>query len=260
MSVRAASGLVVSLGLAAALLAPALELATGRPEPYLLVLTALAALGWWRTRLSRTEVGVTWGRPVDHLLALAYPVVVLGGLAGVALAFGAASLESVEAERVTRNLALMFLSTWVGSLITEEGFYRGTLWGIAGRAGWRPAKVLWITALMFMLWHVAVPIIESDFALPVAQIPVYLANVFLLGLAWGALRLGSGSVLVACSAHASWNAMLYVLFGFGQRSGTLALDGIALWDAERGLLGVALNAAVAWLLWRWARKRQAGPA
>jgi hypothetical protein len=79
----------------------------------------------------------------------------------------------------------------------------------------------------------------------------------LLGLCWGLLRMGSGSVLVACTAHASWNALVYVLFGYGMQNGLLGIDNITIFGPERGVLGLLVNGAVVTLLFMWALRRGA---
>lgn len=239
------------LALTAALLAPGLELLTGSPLPYLLVLTVLTGFIWAAWRLRRHEFGWSWGGRA-HFTALLYPLAPLGLLAALAVLLGDTDFSALEPDQLLRRLGLMFLSTWLGTLITEEGLYRGALWGLGRRAGWSPVRLVVATSLAFAAWHVAVPIIEADFKLPAAQIPVYLANVVLLGLAWGLLRQRSGSILVACTAHASWNALVYVFFGYGERIGQLGSERIALLDPERGLLGVTVNTLV--VLWLVKRK------
>lgn len=223
--------------------------------PYLLVLTLLAGLTWGILRLSRLEMGLSAGGAAGHLVALLYPMAAIGGLAVLALAAGDAGPGPVLTGEAGRKLGLMFVSTWLGTLLTEEGFFRGALWGVSRRSGWRPRLILLWTSIAFMAWHIAVPIIEEDFRLVTHQIPIYYANVFLLGLAWGLLRMVSGSILVACTAHASWNAFAYVLFGYGMKSGVLGVSRVSVFGPERGVLGIAVNAAVALLLLMWWRRR-----
>ena len=80
----------------------------------------------------------------------------------------------------------------------------------------------------------------------------------LLGLAWGLVRHRSGSLLVACTAHASWNATAYTLFGFGARTGALGLADTTWWAPERGWGGLILNALVVVVVWRVGRPLMAG--
>lgn len=251
---RAWRACALALGLAAAVLSPALQIATGNPIPYILVLTALIGLSWWITPLDRRGIGLTTGRLRHHGLALLYPVAAMGLFALLPLMAGAASFSVFSWSQAARDIALMTGVTFIGVLISEEGFFRGTLWGISANSGWNTLGVLGWTSLAFMLWHIAVPIIDPQFRLAANEIPVYLANAFLLGVAWGILRLVSGSVLVPCTAHAVWNGLAYTLFGFGEKAGLLSLSNIPLYDPERGLAGIAVNALIVLLLWNWARR------
>lgn len=246
----------VLLGVCAAVLAPVSEIVTGSPLPYLLVLTLLAGLTWGILRLSRQEMGLSVGGLTNHLVALLYPLAAVGMLAGLVWATGSAGAGPVFTGENAKRLGLMFVSTWVGTLLTEEGFFRGALWGVSHRSGWKPMSVLLWTSIAFMAWHIAVPIIEEDFRLVTQQIPIYYGNVLLLGLAWGLLRMISGSILVTCTAHASWNALVYVLFGYGMKSGALDVSRLSLFGPERGVLGLVVNAAIVLLLLRWWRKRK----
>jgi len=245
----------IALGVAAAVLAPVLELATGSELPYLLVLTVLAGAAWGIFRLRRDEMGWRWGGARGHLVAFLYPLLAVGVLALVALIAGEVTLQTADNAKYARRIGLMLASTWVGVLITEEGFFRGALWGVCARAGWSKGKTLAWTSVAFVGWHVAVPLIEADFLLPAAQLPIYYANVILLGLAWGALRLATGSLLVPCTAHASWNAIVYIFYGYGQKTGWLGIERVGVFGPERGVLGLIVNATVAWLLVRWAFRR-----
>ncbi len=145
----------------------------------------------------------------------------------------------------------MTVVTIVGVLITEEGFFRGWLWGALDRARLSdPAILLW-TSAVFAAWHFPVVLIEADFVLPARQVPTYLANVLLLGMCWGTMRMATGSVVVASVSHGLWNGMAYVLFGYGQTSGALGIADSAAYDPERGVWGIALNFLAFLLLWRW---------
>jgi membrane protease YdiL (CAAX protease family) len=246
------------LGIAAAVLAPVSEILTGSPLPYLLILTFLAGLTWAVLRLGLREMGLALGGASDHLVALLYPLVAIGVLGLLAWAARSTGTGPVFTGENWKRLGLMFASTWVGTLLTEEGFFRGALWGVSLRAKWKPLSVLLWTSIAFMAWHIAVPIIEEDFRLVSHQIPIYYGNVLLLGLAWGLLRMISGSILVACTAHASWNALAYVFFGYGMKSGALGVDRMTLFGPERGVLGLVVNTAVVLLLFRWWRRGSSG--
>jgi membrane protease YdiL (CAAX protease family) len=241
-------------GLIVAVLSPILELIAGHPFPYLLPLLAGAVLIWVITKLSRRDMGIRAGRPRDHILALLYPIGAIGLITLIARLTGNLG-PGPWGEGGLSELGLMFVSTWIGVLLTEEGFYRGALWGLGARAGWRPFSVLLWTSLAFLAWHIAVPIIEEEFMLPHHQIPIYYVNVLLLGFCWGLLRMGSGSVMVACTAHASWNALVYILFGYGTQTGSLGITNITTFGPERGVLGLLINGIAVTLLAIWALRR-----
>jgi membrane protease YdiL (CAAX protease family) len=138
----------------------------------------------------------------------------------------------------------------LGVFLTEEGFFRGVLWGLlkVRKAG---TRILLFTSFAFLLWHVPVAFLEMGEGFPGSVIPIYLLNVLLLGLNWGLMRQISGSVVVASLSHAVWNALAYKLFGFGVEYGELARPSFTVLDPERGVLGILLNAAflaIAWAL------------
>jgi membrane protease YdiL (CAAX protease family) len=232
-------------------LSPGLELLTGNPLYYVLVVTSVFLLLWAITRLKPGEVGYRPGDSVGYRIAVLHPLLVMGGLVLVATLAGATRPTDTPARDVVWQITIMSIVTIVGVLITEEGFFRGWLWGTLDRAGLSdPASLLW-TSAVFTAWHFPVVIIEADFALPVHQIPTYLANVLLLGMCWGAMRMATGSIVVASVSHGLWNGLAYVLFGYGQTSGALGIADSAAYDPERGVWGIAFNFLAFLLLWRW---------
>jgi membrane protease YdiL (CAAX protease family) len=100
------------------------------------------------------------------------------------------------------------------------------------------------------LWHLSSVVLDTEFAPPAKQVPVFLVNAALLGLNWGLMRRASGSVLPAAISHAAWNAVVYTLFGFGEKTGKLGIEQGWLYGPELGVLGLAANALFAWVLWR----------
>ncbi len=223
------------------------------------IFSALPLLGltlafWLIQRQTRAEIGLKLGSIRHYGLALAYPAVVLGIAVLIASLAGALSPE----EASWRDFGIQVLArSTVGSLmvlVTEEGFFRGWLWGAFRGAGLSDAKTLVVTSLAFTAWHVSAVTSGTDYGLPWAQIPVYLANATLLGLIWGTLRLISGSVVVASVSHAVWNACAYGLFGFGTKVGELGVANTALFGPEVGALGLLLNGGFFWWLCSQARR------
>lgn len=220
-----------------------------------LPLFPLMALMWWLDRLSRREAGFILGRAADYVPALLYPLVVMGVLAGVAAATGALDLSQADSSKAARDTAIVALSTFLIAIVTEEGFFRGWLWGSLARGGLSPAAILGWTSLAFMLWHVSAILLSRDFGVPAPQVPVFLLNAAMLGAVWGLLRHVSGSVLVSSACHGLWNGLAYVLFGFGTHSGALGIADTALYGPEVGLLGLGLNLLCLAGLWLFYRDR-----
>lgn len=237
------------------LLSPVLELATGLALLYVFALTGLTVALWIILRFSRVEMGIRFGHWKIYLIALIYPLVVMGIAAAAAGVSGDVAFDSASLGRSSRTALLMFATTIIGALITEDGFFRGALWAVLRRNGISQRWTLLWTSTTFGLWHLPVAIIEPDFALPAAVIPVYVINAALIGISWGALRMVSGSIVTAAVCHALWNALAYGLFGYGTSAGLLGVSRYWLLGPERGVAGLVLNSIVACLLMRWAIRR-----
>jgi len=221
-----------------------------------LPLLPLFALFWYLERLPRSEVGFTWGRPGHYLLAIAYPLVVLGAAGLIAAAAGAVDVSQTDWTKAERNLVLMAASTFLVAIVTEEGFFRGWLWASLRRAGLTEGRVLLWSSLWFSLWHVSAVSLETGFDLPAAQIPVYLLNAAVIGVVWGLLRWISGSVVVASLSHGLWNGIAYVFFGYGTKVGALGIVETPVYGPEVGFVGLVLNVAFAAALWAWWNSRR----
>lgn len=225
------------------------------------VFSALPLLGltlafWLIQRQTKAEIGLVLGSPGDYVLALSYPAVVLGLAALVAFLAGAVSLAEADWGKVGIEILAGSTIGILMVLLTEEGFFRGWLWGAFRRAELSQARTLAVTSLIFTAWHVSAVTSGTDYGLPWPQVPVYLANATLLGLIWGLMRMISGSVVVASVSHAVWNAFAYGLFGFGTRAGALGITNTPLLGPEVGYLGLLLNGA--FFLWLLARARSSG--
>jgi membrane protease YdiL (CAAX protease family) len=258
----ARNGLAMPLAgtLAVLILSPALVLLTGWEPISVLVLPVLIGLGWWLARLSRREMGFTRGERGSYGVALLYPCLVMSVLALVAWLLNAIALKEVVLGEFLLKLLVNTVGTAIGVVISEDGFFRGWLWGSLSRSRLGEKGILLWTSLAFMLWHLPVAIIEPEFRLPMTLIPIYLGNVLLIGLNWGLLRLKSGSVFVPAVSHGLWNGLAYMLFGFGDKTGTLGIEWFGLLGPERGLLGLLANGLVFIGLWRWAfRSHSTGP-
>jgi len=230
--------------------------ATGYTMFSALPLFPLAGILWAWQRLSRAEIGLSWGNARGIVLALRYPIVVLGAVACIAWATAAIDTTGADWRKAGVNFALMSSTGILMVLITEEGFFRGWLWAALRRAGRSEGAVLVWTSVAFSLWHVSAVTLDTGFDLPARQIPVYLINATVMGAIWGMLRSISGSAFVSAVSHAVWNGIDYPFFGFGAESGALGIARTDVYGPEVGVLGLALNLAFASFLWLRIRKRQ----
>ena len=221
-----------------------------------LALTPLMLLLWYLDRLSRSEMGFKWGRPADYALALLYPLVVIGLIAIVATFAGAADLSKTNWQKALLNLLIMTISTALVAILTEEGFFRGWLWGSLRRRRISESHVLIYTSIAFSAWHISAITLATDYRPAPSQVPVFLINAAVIGIVWGMLRWMSGSIIVASCSHGLWNGIAYVFFGFGTKIGALGIRNTAIFGPEIGVLGLIVNAILAWLLWQIWRTRR----
>lgn len=220
-----------------------------------LPLIPLFAVFAWLERVPAKELGFSVGSSSHYSLAIGHPLLVMGILAALAQASGALDLGSFDVSKSAKNVAILAGATFVMAIVTEEGFFRGWLWAALSRNGTAPFATLLLTSAAFLAWHLSFAFLSADFHFLPAQIPIFLVNVFLLGLIWGLLRLGSGSILVSSAGHGVWNGLAYVLFGVGDKVGALGIKNIGMFGPEVGILGVLLNATfAALLLWLYRDK------
>jgi membrane protease YdiL (CAAX protease family) len=207
---------------------------------------ALAFILFQRT--SRREIGLVGAAPGHFGLAVVQPLAVMGLLAGIAALAGQVDLAHQDLGRACLKMLVVGAGTFLATLLTEEGFFRGWLWAALDRAGWSTWALVVGTGLGFAAWHISAATLAAGFRPPPSQVPVFLLNVLALGLAWGLLRARSGSIVVTSLVHGVWNGLAYVLFGFGTKVGALGVRRTDLFGPEVGFFGLALNlASVAWL-------------
>ena len=254
--IKAASWPLIA-SISAIAISPLLVLATAQGPFYNFWLAVMTIALWVAQRLTKREVGIAVGDPKSYFIALAYAVGIIGCVALGAWATQLIDLKDYSASTVFRRLSLNFLVTFVLALITEEGFFRGALWGSCARAGFSLAKTVIWTSLAFGLWHFAVPIIDPDFAQPLSKVPQYVIGSTCFGVAMGLLRLRSGSIIVPSLCHALWNSSVYTFFGAGEKIGQLGISDSSIWDPERGYAGLALAMLVAAMLWWWVKPSSA---
>src|SRR5690349_12588988 len=166
-----------------------------------LPLIPLFAVFAWLERVPAKKLGFSVGASSYYSLAIGHPLLVMGILAALAQASGALDLGGFDGSKSAKNMAILAGATFVMAIVTEEGFFRGWLWAALSRSGTAPLATLLLTSVAFLAWHLSFAFLSADFHFLPAQIPIFLVNVFLLGLIWGLLRLGSGSILVSSAGH-----------------------------------------------------------
>ena len=158
--------------------------ATGLSTFSALALLPLLLLFWRLSHLSRTEVGFKLGHANDYGIALLFPVAVMGAIALIACLAGAIDLTKTNWPKTAANLALTTVSTFLVAIVTEEGFFRGWLWGSLEKARMKTGRVLIWSSIAFAVWHISAVTLDPDFKPPIAQIPVYLCNGAVVGAVW----------------------------------------------------------------------------
>jgi len=136
------------------------------------------------------------------LIALAYAVGIIGCVALGAWAAQLIDLKDYSSSTVFRRLTLNFLVTFVLALVTEEGFFEARYGEAASGRDFLRQKPSSGPVLLSALWHLAVPIIDPDFAQYLSKVPQYVIGSTVFGVAMGLPRLRSGSIIVASLCHA----------------------------------------------------------
>ena len=129
----------------------------------------------------------------------------MGIIGCVALGAWAAQLidlKDYSSSTVFRRLTLNFLVTFVLALVTEEGFFEARYGEAASGRDFLRQKPSSGPVLLSALWHLAVPIIDPDFAQYLSKVPQYVIGSTVFGVAMGLPRLRSGSIIVASLCHA----------------------------------------------------------
>lgn len=214
-----------------------------------LPLMALVGLYWLVTRHSWADWGLKLGKPGDYGLAVLYPIFVMG-IITLVLVFSGANFTEINWAKALKNFAIIGGTTVLMAFLTEEGFFRGSLFAGFKGAGFSTKKIVIVTSVLFAAWHIGWSTIAAEGKLPLWEAPVYLINAGLLGMSWGLMRTLSGSVLVPSLSHGVWNGMAYTFFGLGTTPGFLAMSDPVIFGPERGLVGVALNGLFVFYLWR----------
>jgi membrane protease YdiL (CAAX protease family) len=200
------------------------------------------------TKLSFKELGLTSGTLKDYGTAIFYPLSI--GVPIIILAYLTGNLGTIgyNAE-VPGKVALLFFTTLILAVATEEGFFRGWLFGILEREKVNPQLIILLTAVAFSLWHAPLFFLDKGFASNMGMIPLYLGGGVIAGMIFGLLRYRSGSIIVSSFSHALWNTTTYTLFGVGSGIGLLGIQMTSVFDMERGTLGMIFSIIFLAVLW-----------
>jgi len=248
----------ILIGIALAIAITSMLDGTGLTVYSALPLIPLFGLFAWLDRIPVRELGFSLSSVRFYGLALLHPLCVIGALAVAARTLGAMDVAALNATKAALNVAILSAVTFVMAILTEEGFFRGWLWAALARKGASPLLTLIATTAAFVIWHVSFVALSGEFHFATAQIPTFFVNATLLGLIWGVLRFGSGSILVSSAGHGLWNGLTYVLFGVGSGTGALGIKDAGIFGPEVGLLGAGLNAVALLCLCTLFRERLFG--
>lgn len=245
--------ILAALGFLAAIATNTIANVGGLPSVGAFLLFPVIGIFWYLTRYSRKELGLTLGPLRLYGLGLLHPILVLGLIALIAWLTGAVDIQNPNWSKVALSFAITAIVSVLVAIVTEEGFFRGWLWAALERAGLNRRGVVLLTGIAFGLWHLPFALLTSGYDPLSAEIPLFITNASIIGIAWGLLRLGSGSIIVPAVTHGVWNSAVYVLFNFGAETGALGIHNTSVFGPEAGWLGLVLNlgyAAGLWLLYR----------
>lgn len=115
--------------IAALVISPIITALTGKENAYALVLLPLNLL-LAATRLRSRNMGLRIGQFRHYIISFSYPLAVIGIAGFVAWLAGKIQAENILLADVGKNILALFLIGIIGAVLTEEGFFRGWLWGI----------------------------------------------------------------------------------------------------------------------------------
>ena len=98
--IHAVSGVAIAIAITTAMDATGYSMLSALP------LFPLAGLFWFLQKFSRKEIGLVWGNLNSYGLALAYPILVLGLVAVIALMRGAIDTSNADWNKGFLNMAL----------------------------------------------------------------------------------------------------------------------------------------------------------
>lgn len=217
----------------------------------LIIFPIILILAYW-TKMNGKELGLEFGKLRDYVWAILYPLSICLVIIIIALVTG--NLGEIKySNEITGKIAYLFFYTLILAFATEEGFFRGWLFGILERDQINPKLILLLTALAFASWHIPLFFLNPGFTW--SMIPIYITGGIIGGVTFGLLRYISGSIIVSSFSHALWNTFVYILFGFGSSIGILGIKMTNIFSPESGLLGLAFGLVFMVILWVWTSKK-----
>lgn len=217
----------------------------------LVIFPIIIVLAYW-TKINGKELGLKFGSSKDYVWAIMYPLSICLMIIIIALVTGNIGQINYPVE-MTGKIAYLFFLTFILAFTTEEGFFRGWLFGVLERDRIDPKLILLLTALAFASWHLPLFFLNPSFTW--GMLPIYITGGIIAGLIFGLLRYISGSIIVSSFSHALWNTTVYSLFGFGSTIGILGIKATNIFSPESGLLGLAFGLVFMAILWFWTSKR-----
>lgn len=253
-TIRNRASILAALGLVAAIATNTIANAGGLPSVGAFLLFPVIGIFWYLTRYSRKEMGLALGPLHYYGLGLLHPVLVLGLISLAAWLTGAIDIQNPDWSKVALSFAITALVSILVAILTEEGFFRGWLWAALQHAGLNRRTVVLFTGIAFGFWHLPFALLASGYDPLSAEVPLFITNASIIGIAWGLLRLGSGSIIVPAVTHGVWNSAVYTLFNFGGETGALGIHNVSTFGPEAGWLGLVLNLGYTAGLWSWYRR------
>lgn len=217
-----------------------------------LVIFPIVLILAYLTKMNGKELGLEFGKLRDYIWAILYPLSICLVIIIIALITGNINQVNYSNEMMDK-IAYLFFFTLILAFTTEEGFFRGWLFGILERDQINPKLILLLTALAFASWHL--PLFFLNPGLTWSMLPIYITGGIIAGLIFGLLRYISGSIIVSSFSHAIWNTIVYSLFGFGSNIGILGIKMTSIYSPESGLLGLVIGVVFVAILWFWTSKK-----
>ena len=208
-------------------------------------------LAYW-TKMNGKELGLEFGKLRDYIWAILYPLSICSVIILIALVTG--NIDGIQYTSETSGMVVyLFVYTLILAFATEEGFFRGWLFGILERGKLNPKLILIFTGVAFASWHLPLFLVNPMFTW--SMLPIYIIGGIVGGVTFGLLRYISGSIIVSSFSHALWNTVVYILFGFASGVGILGIEATDIFSPESGLLGLTFGIVFMAVLWYWTSKK-----